>query len=239
MAASTKTSSDIIPISSSIVFAFAFAFAAVTMDGAPKAAQADCGTTSGRSYSEQSSLSAARGKHRQVALRTGRDQQLGSKHSRRRWTEHLMLPSNALINVSLDHRLTACVNQCTPKTAPDTKKKGSFQVVAPRTTPKHATQFPISTPPTNYVWRPQAAQTPESACASDLQHQPRAALPSGSVIFLSLPYLLVLVLVLTVSPKYPPRHSRLLVHGGRQLATLLSLNLLLYPPLVRGARDST
>lgn len=97
-------------------------------------------------------------------------------HSGRRWTEHLMLPSYALINVSLDHRLSACVNQCTPKIAPDTKKKVRFKSLPPRTTPNTQRNFPSPRLPPTMFWRPQAARTPESACASDLQHQPRAAL---------------------------------------------------------------
>lgn len=79
-AASTKTSSDIIPVPVQACIVFAIAFAAVTMDGAPEAVQADCSATSGRSYSKQSSQQQEANKHRQVALRTRRDQ-LGSKHT--------------------------------------------------------------------------------------------------------------------------------------------------------------
>lgn len=33
-------------------------------------------------------------------------------------------------------------------------------MLPPRTTPEHEAQFPISTPPTNYVWRPSASRNP-------------------------------------------------------------------------------
>lgn len=139
--------------------------------------QADCRATSERSYSKQAIESATRGKQTSPGGPSDSTRPVGVQaHSGRRWTEHLMLPSYALINVSLDHRLIACVNQCTPKTAPDTKKKVRFKSLPPRTTPNTQRNFPSPRLPPTMFWRPQAARTPESACASDLQHQPRAAL---------------------------------------------------------------
>lgn len=126
--------------------------------------------------SNQPSQQQEANKHRQVALSDSTRPVGVQAHSGRRWTEHLMLPSYALINVSLDHRLIACVNQCTPKIAPDTKKKVRFKSLPPRTTPNTQRNFPSPRLPPTMFWRPQAARTPESACASDLQHQPRAAL---------------------------------------------------------------
>lgn len=177
-AASTKTSSDIIPVPVQVCMVFAFPFAAVTMDGASKAAHADCSTTSGRSYSKQSIPSATRGKQTSPGGPSDSTRPVGVQaHSGRRWTEHLMLPSYALINVSLDHRLIACVNQCTPKKRTrHQKKKVRFKSLPPRTTPNTQRNFPSPRLPPTMFWRPQAARTPESACASDLQHQPRAAL---------------------------------------------------------------
>lgn len=100
-------------------------------------------------------------------------------HSGRRWTEDLIIlipPSNALINaqVSIHHSSTGCVNRRTPKTTRQKMEAVSSRCPPDNTKTRNAiSHLHVSS---HQLCLAARATAPESA-ASDLQHQPKAALP--------------------------------------------------------------
>lgn len=117
-------------------------------------------------------------------------------HSGRRWKD-LIPPSNALSNaqVSIHHSSTGCVNRRTPKP--------KMEAVSSRCPPDNTkTRNAISHlhVSSHQLCLAAKATAPESA-ASDLQHQPKAALPVCSLsLFLLCP------VSSAACAAYPPRY---------------------------------